>query len=70
MVRKNKFFIFDIFVLFYDYNVIMYFEWYDVVIFIMVLEEFDKFKIGNDMKNFLVREVICFIDKIFFKGGL
>ena len=29
---------------------------------ITVLEELDKFKIGNDTKNFAAREVIRFID--------
>ena len=31
---------------------------------ITVLEELDKFKLGNDTKNFSAREVIRFIDKL------
>src|SRR5690606_240596 len=44
-------------------------EW-DVAVPITVLEELDKFKIGNDTKNFCAREVIRFIDKLSGSGGL
>jgi PhoH-like ATPase len=34
------------------------------------LEELDKFKVGNDTKNFCAREVIRFIDRLSGNGGL
>jgi PhoH-like ATPase len=34
------------------------------------LEELDKFKVGNDTKNFCAREVIRFIDRLSGSGGL
>lgn len=70
MARKNKLFILDTSVLLHDHDAIMHFERHDVAIPITVLEELDKFKIGNDTKNFSAREVIRFIDKISMKGGL
>lgn len=70
MARKNKLFILDTSVLLHDHDAIMHFERHDVAIPITVLEELDKFKIGNDTKNFSAREVIRFIDKISTKGGL
>lgn len=55
VLRKvKKIYVLDIFVLLYDYNCINNFEDNYVVILIMVLEEFDKFKVGNDIKNFEV----------------
>jgi PhoH-like ATPase len=42
----------------------------NVTIPITVLEELDKFKVGNDTKNFSAREVIRFIDKLSGNGSL
>jgi PhoH-like ATPase len=70
MAKKNKLFVLDTFVLLHDHDAIMHFERYDVAIPITVLEELDKFKIGNDTKNFSAREVIRFIDRISMTGGL
>ncbi len=70
MAKKNKLFVLDTSVLLHDHDAIMHFETQDVAIPITVLEELDKFKIGNDTKNFSAREVIRFIDRISANGGL
>lgn len=70
MAKKQKLFVLDTSVLLHDYDAIMHFEKHDVAIPITVLEELDKFKIGNDTKNFSAREVIRFIDKLSSSGGL
>lgn len=70
MARKQKLFVLDTSVLLHDHDAIMHFEKHDVAIPITVLEELDKFKIGNDTKNFSAREVIRFIDKLSANGGL
>lgn len=64
MPKKKKIFVLDTSVLLHDHSAIMNFERHDVSIPITVLEELDKFKVGNDTKNFSAREVIRFIDKI------
>lgn len=64
MARKRKIFVLDTSVLLHDHGAINNFEKNDVAIPITVLEELDKFKVGNDTKNFSAREVIRFIDKI------
>ena len=63
-VSKKKIFVLDTSVLLHDHHSIMKFEEHDVVIPITVLEELDKFKVGNEIKNFEARECIRFIDKI------
>lgn len=70
MAKKSKLFVLDTSVLLHDHHAIMHFERHDVAIPITVLEELDKFKIGNDTKNFSAREVIRFIDRISLSGGL
>lgn len=70
MPKKKKLFVLDTSVLLHDHHAIMHFERHDVAIPITVLEELDKFKIGNDTKNFSAREVIRFIDRISITGGL
>lgn len=62
--RKKKVFVLDTSVLLHDHQSITNFDKNDVAIPITVLEELDKFKIGNDTKNFSAREVIRFIDKL------
>lgn len=64
MPKQKKIFVLDTSVLLHDYSAINNFEKNDVAIPITVLEELDKFKVGNDTKNFSAREVIRFIDKI------
>lgn len=70
MAKKTKVFVLDTSVLLHDHHAIMNFVKHDVAIPITVLEELDKFKIGNDTKNFSAREVIRFIDKLSSEGGL
>lgn len=70
MAKKSKLFVLDTSVLLHDHDAILNFEKHDVAIPITVLEELDKFKIGNDTKNFSAREVIRFIDRISSSGGL
>ena len=62
--RPKKIFVLDTSVLLHDHQSITNFDKHDVAIPITVLEELDKFKIGNDTKNFSAREVIRFIDKL------
>lgn len=64
MAKKTKIFVLDTSVLLHDHQAIVNFEKNDVAIPITVLEELDKFKLGNDTKNFSAREVIRFIDKL------
>jgi PhoH-like ATPase len=64
MAKKQKIFVLDTSVLLHDHSAITNFEKNDVAIPITVLEELDKFKVGNDTKNFSAREVIRFIDKL------
>lgn len=70
MAKRQKLFVLDTSVLLHDHHAIMHFEKQDVAIPITVLEELDKFKIGNDTKNFSAREVIRFIDRLSATGGL
>ncbi len=64
MAKKQKIFVLDTSVLLHDFSAIVNFKNHNVAIPITVLEELDKFKIGNDTKNFSAREVIRFIDKL------
>ena len=66
MKRKHnkKLFIIDTNVLLHDYKCIYNFEENDVIIPIVVLEELDKFKRGNDLINFHAREFTRELDKL------
>lgn len=64
MAKKTKIFVLDTSVLLHDFNSINQFTNNDVAIPITVLEELDKFKVGNETKNFSAREVIRFIDRL------
>jgi PhoH-like ATPase len=66
MTRKHnkKLFIIDTNVLLHDYKCIYNFEENDVIIPIVVLEELDKFKRGNDLINFHAREFTRELDKL------
>ena len=66
MKRKNhkKLFIIDTNVLLHDYKCIYNFEENDIIIPIVVLEELDKFKRGNDLINFHAREFTRELDKL------
>jgi PhoH-like ATPase len=67
MMRKKhnkKLFIIDTNVLLHDYKCIYNFEENDVIIPIVVLEELDRFKRGNDLINFHAREFTRELDKL------
>ena len=66
MKKKNhkKLFIIDTNVLLHDYKCIYNFEENDIIIPIVVLEELDKFKRGNDLINFHAREFTRELDKL------
>ncbi|NCA21382.1 MAG: PhoH family protein [Crocinitomicaceae bacterium] len=70
MAKKEKIFVLDTSVLLHDHQSITNFKNNFVAIPITVLEELDKFKVGNDTKNFSAREVIRFIDKLSGNGSL
>lgn len=70
MQKKEKIFVLDTSVLLHDHHSITNFKNNNVTIPITVLEELDKFKVGNDTKNFSAREVIRFIDKLSVNGSL
>lgn len=74
MAAKNKkIFVIDTNVILHDYRSIYNFKNNDIVIPIVVLEELDKFKKGNDLINFHAREFARELDKIsspdFFNKG-
>jgi PhoH-like ATPase len=62
--HKKKLFIIDTNVLLHDYKCIYNFEENDIIIPIVVLEELDKFKRGNDLINFHAREFTRELDKL------
>lgn len=64
MAKTAKIFVLDTSVLLHDHDSISSFKDNNVAIPITVLEELDKFKLGNDTKNFSAREVIRFIDRL------
>lgn len=68
--RTKKIYVLDTSVLLFDHNAIKNFEENDVAIPITCLEELDRFKVGNDTKNFEAREVIRFLDKLSGDYGL
>ncbi len=61
---NKKLFIIDTNVLLHDYLCIYNFEENDIIIPIVVLEELDKFKRGNDLINFHAREFTRELDKL------
>lgn len=74
MAKKNKkTFVLDTNVILHDYRSIYCFQDNDIIIPIVVLEELDKFKKGNDLINFHAREFARELDKIsgsdFFNKG-
>ncbi|MDG5799137.1 PhoH family protein [Marinilabiliaceae bacterium ANBcel2] len=71
---SSKIFILDTNVLLHDHNCLYNFEENDVIIPIVVLEELDKFKKGNDQINFQAREFVRVMDRLagekLFKEGV
>jgi len=74
MKSKKKIFVLDTNVLLHDYRCIYNFQDNDVVIPIVVLEELDRLKKGNDQINFNAREFTRELDKLsgdhLFNGGV
>ena len=74
MKSKKKIFVLDTNVLLHDYRCIYNFQENDIVIPIVVLEELDRLKKGNDQINFNAREFTRELDKIsgdhLFSGGV
>jgi PhoH-like ATPase len=74
MGSAKKIFILDTNVLLHDYQCIYQFQDNDLVIPIVVLEELDKLKKGNDQINYHAREFTRELDKIsgdkLFNGGI
>jgi PhoH-like ATPase len=72
--KNNKVFVLDTNVLLHDYRCIYSFQENNIVIPIVVLEELDKLKKGNDQINFNAREFTRELDKIsgdhLFNGGV
>ena len=72
--KTRKIFVLDTNVLLHDYKCIYNFEENDIVIPIVVLEELDRFKKGNDQINFHAREFTRELDKLsgdqLFNGGI
>jgi PhoH-like ATPase len=62
--KVRKIYVIDTSVLLHDHNCINSFEDNRIAIPITVLEELDKFKVGNEMKNFEARECIRIIDRL------
>ncbi|WP_294143310.1 PhoH family protein [uncultured Sanguibacteroides sp.] len=72
--NNKKTFVLDTNVILHDYKSVYNFENNDIVIPIVVLEELDKFKRGNDQINFHAREFVRELDQIagqdfFVKGA-
>lgn len=74
MGNTKKIFILDTNVLLHDYKCIYRFQENDLVIPIVVLEELDKLKKGNDQINYHAREFTRELDKLsgdnLFNGGI
>ena len=74
MKSKKKIFVLDTNVLLHDFRCIYNFQDNDIIIPIVVLEELDKLKKGNDQINFNAREFTRELDRIsgdhLFNGGV
>nr|MDA3780015.1 PIN domain-containing protein [Bacteroidales bacterium] len=74
MKKHSKIFVVDTNVILHDYNCIYNFEENHVIIPIVVLEELDKLKKGNEEINFNAREFTRELDRIsgdkLFNGGI
>jgi PhoH-like ATPase len=72
--KQAKIFVIDTNVILHDHQCIYNFEDNDVVIPIVVLEELDKFKRGNEQINYQAREFVRILDQLvkdeLFNGGL
>ncbi|MDR2585116.1 MAG: PhoH family protein [Prevotellaceae bacterium] len=64
MEKLPKIFVFDTNVILHDHHSIYNFQENDIIIPIVVLEELDKFKKGNDQINYNAREFVRELDKL------
>jgi PhoH-like ATPase len=64
MASQKKIFVLDTNVLLHDYKCIYNFGKNDIVIPITALEELDKFKKGNELINYMAREITRELDKL------
>ena len=64
MAKLKKIFVLDTNVILHDFNSIYNFEENDIVIPIVVLEELDKFKKGNNTVNYHARQFMRELDKL------
>lgn len=62
--KSGKIFVLDTNVLLHDHKCLYNFEENDIIIPILVLEELDKFKKGNDQINFQAREFVREMDRL------
>jgi len=62
--KTKKIFVLDTNVLLHDYNSIFKFQENDIILPIVVLEELDHFKKGNDLINFHAREFTRVLDEL------
>ncbi|MFP4042610.1 MAG: PhoH family protein [Bacteroidales bacterium] len=74
MTGSKKIFVIDTNVILHDFNCIYNFEENDIVLPIVVLEELDRLKKGNDLINFHAREFSRILNEItgdkLFDGGI
>jgi len=74
MEKRPKIFVFDTNVILHDHRSIFNFQENDIIIPIVVIEELDKFKKGNDQINFNAREFVRELDKVavnnMFENGI
>jgi len=64
MEKKPKIFVFDTNVILHDHRSIYNFQENDIIIPIVVLEELDKFKKGNNQINYNAREFVRELDNV------
>jgi PhoH-like ATPase len=67
---KSKIFVLDTSVILFDHLAVKNFQDNDIVIPIIVLEELDTFKKGNDTVNYEARQFIRFIDNVSMNQNL
>lgn len=61
--QDKKIFVLDTSVILYDHEAVNSFQEHDVAVPVLVLEELDNFKSGNDTRNFEARNFIRLIDQ-------
>ncbi|HOY39163.1 MAG TPA: PIN domain-containing protein, partial [Bacteroidales bacterium] len=64
MKNTTKIFVLDTNVLLHDHECLFKFQENDIIIPIVVLEELDHFKRGNDLINFHAREFTRVLDEL------